>query len=118
MIVYHPARRSIGELFVKWDRHLQHAANISDGTFGWKARWVAKAFAVLASPAIDWPKIFFSNRLPGVSSKAKALRVLAVLRAYRFWRMLTLLKSNGGVAWNRDGRSVFSNKVETRPEDG
>lgn len=118
MIVYHPARRSIRELFVKWDRHLQHAANISDGTIIWKARWIAKACAVLASPVVEWPKVVFTDRLPGGSSKAKALYVLTAVRAYRFWRMLTLMSSKGGVIWNREGRAIYANKVKRGPEEG
>ena len=106
MIVYHPARKSLGELFVKWDRHLQHAANISDGTGVSKARWIARAVAVLISPAVEWPKVVFSDRLPGVSAKAKALYVLTIVRAYRSWRMMTLVTSSGGVVWNRGGRPV------------
>ena len=106
MIVYHPARKSLGELFVKWDRHLQHAANISDGTFVSKARWLARAAAVLISPAVEWPKVVFSDRLPSVSTKAKALYVLTIVRAYRAWRMATLVGSSGGVVWNRGGRPV------------
>ena len=118
MIVYHPARRSIGELFVKWDRHLQHAANISDGTIAWKARWIARAFAVLASPAADWPKVVFADRLPGLSSKAKALGVLAAVRAYRFWRMLTLLHSNNGVIWNRQGQAIRPDEAGPNSQGG
>ena len=30
MIVFHPARQSLRELFVKWDRHIQHAVNTGD----------------------------------------------------------------------------------------
>jgi hypothetical protein len=115
MIVYHPARRSMRELLVKWDRHLQHDANLSDGTIAWKARWIARAFAVLASPAADWPKVAFTDRLPGPSSKAKALAVLAAVRAYRFWRMLTLLQSNNGVVWNRQGQAIHPDKAESDP---
>ena len=106
MIVYHPARQSMRELFVKWDRHLQHAANISDGTLAWKIRWIARAFAVLGSPIIDLPKIIVSDRLEGWSARAKAFFALVAVRFYRFWRMLTLLNSGTGVVWNRDGKAV------------
>ena len=85
---------------------MRHAANLSDGTLVSKARWLARAAAVLISPAVEWPKVVFSDRLPGVSTKAKALYVLTIVRAYRAWRMATLLGSRGGVAWNRGGRSV------------
>ena len=112
MIVYHPSRRSIRELLVKWDRHLLHAANTSDGTYAWKIRWIARAFAVLASPLVDWPRVIFTDRIQGVSSRVKALFVLTVVRLYRFWRMLALLNSNEGVVWNRDGRAVFRNRLD------
>jgi glycosyltransferase involved in cell wall biosynthesis len=119
MIVYHPSRRSIGELLVKWDRHLLHAANTSDGTYWWKIRWIARAFAVLASPAVDWPKLIFTDRISGLSSRVKALFVLIVVRFYRFWRMLALLDSNEGVVWNREGRAIsrdrLDNIVDQRP---
>jgi glycosyltransferase involved in cell wall biosynthesis len=104
MIVYHPARRSVSDLFVKWDRHLQHAVNSSDGGSGWKMRWVARAFAILASPIVDWPKVVFTDRLVGWSARAKALAVLVAVRSYRFWKMLALLNSKEGVVWNRTGR--------------
>lgn len=116
MIVYHPARRSMREMFVKWDRHLQHAANVSDGTFVWKFRWIARALAVLASPAIDWPKVIFTDRLDGWSSRIKALSVLLAVRLYRFWRMLALLNSNGGVVWNRGGTAVSAKSPTKYPE--
>ena len=112
MIVYHPSRRSIRELLVKWDRHLLHAANTSDGTYAWKIRWIARAFAVLASPVVDWPRVIFTDRIQGVSSRAKALLILTIVRLYRFWRMFALLNSNEGVVWNRDGRAVFRNRLD------
>jgi glycosyltransferase involved in cell wall biosynthesis len=103
MIVYHPARQSVRELFVKWDRHLQHAVNLSDGTMAWRMRWVARAIAVFASPVVDWPKVISSDRIQGFSARSKALATLIVIRAYRGWRMIALLGQKSGVVWNRDG---------------
>lgn len=116
MIVYHPARQSLGELFVKWDRHLQHSVNSSNQTFGWRIRWIARALAVAASPAIDWRQVIFTDRLQGLSPRAKAMSVLIAVRFYRFWRMLVLLNSDTGVVWNRDGRAVYSEVLEKGPE--
>jgi glycosyltransferase involved in cell wall biosynthesis len=106
MIVYHPARRSVTDLFVKWDRHLQHAVNASDGSLAWKIRWAARAFVVLASPIVDWPKVVFTDRLEGWSSRVKAFAVLVTVRFYRFWRMLALVNTKAGVVWNRAGRAM------------
>jgi GT2 family glycosyltransferase len=102
MIVYHPARRSLRELFVKWDRHIQHALNMSAGKPWWRLRWIARALAVLASPAVDTWKILASDRLDGMSARVKGWTVLVVLRAYRAWRMVALLSASGGVHWNRE----------------
>jgi glycosyltransferase involved in cell wall biosynthesis len=102
VIVYHPARESMRELFVKWDRHLQHAVNMSDGSLGWKLRWVARAAAVLVSPLIDWPKVAFTDRIHGFRERLDAFAMLVIVRAYRAWRMISLLGTNEGVVWNRD----------------
>ena len=105
-IVYHPARRSLSELFVKWDRHLQHAVNISNRNLLWKLRWVGRAFAVLVSPIVEVPTIVFSDRINGVECRLKALSVLTAVRLYRFWKMLLLMKSNESIAWNRGDEAV------------
>src|SRR5689334_5528744 len=65
MVVFHPARRSLRELFVKWDRHIQHAVNTGSGSRIWQAKWVFRALAVLGSPAIDWIKVVASDRIDG-----------------------------------------------------
>ena len=68
MIVFHPARRTWRELCVKWDRQILHYLNMARGKPGWKIRWIARAFAVLASPAIDFIKVLNSDRISGGSS--------------------------------------------------
>jgi glycosyltransferase involved in cell wall biosynthesis len=102
MIVFHPARRSIGELCVKWDRHLQHYLNMARGKPAWRLRWIARAIAVLISPVVDSFKIFTSDRIHGISARLKALMVLIAIRTYRAWTMIRLLWSGKGVVWNRD----------------
>ena len=102
MIVYHPARRSIHELFVKWDRHIQHALNMSAGKSWWRVRWFARALAVLASPAVDIWRVLISDRIEGISARLKGSAVLVVLRAYRAWRMLLLLSETRSIHWNRE----------------
>jgi glycosyltransferase involved in cell wall biosynthesis len=105
MIVYHPARRNLQELFVKWDRHLHHDLNAARAKPLWWARWFARAFLVLVSPAIDIGNVVVSDRLQGSSARLKAVAVLIVVRGYRAWRMVTILFSNSGVVWNRSSQS-------------
>ncbi len=101
MIVFHPARRSLQELCVKWDRHTQHNLNMARGKPGWKIRWIARALAVLASPIVDSMKVLGSDRIQGVSTRLKAISVLFAIRAYRARKMLSLLSASKAVVWNR-----------------
>jgi glycosyltransferase involved in cell wall biosynthesis len=101
MIVFHPARQSLRELFIKWDRHIQHAVNAGRKTKKWKAQWVFRASAILISPVFDWTKVVASDRIHGVSASIKAILVLLIVRSYRSFRMISLLLSSKGVMWNR-----------------
>ena len=102
MIVFHPARQSLRELFIKWDRHIQHALNTSDKNVLRQVQWVLRAIAILVSPVVDWTKVIASNRIQGPSARIKAIFVLVVLRTYRAYKMIRLSLSNKGVVWNRD----------------
>jgi len=101
MIVYHPARSSLRELFVKWDRHLNHELAAARASPLWQARWLARAAMVLASPLIDVGKVVTSDRLEGWSARLKAIAVLVAIRAYRAWRMLMMTFKSRGIVWNR-----------------
>jgi GT2 family glycosyltransferase len=101
MIVFHPARGSLRELYSKWRRHIQHAFNAAQRKTGWRVYWIARAAAVLFSPVADSVKVFTSDRLHGVSPRLKALVVLAAVRACRGWTMIGLLGSTREVVWNR-----------------
>ena len=102
MIVFHPARRSLRELFLKWDRHIQHAVNTRDGKAGWRVRWFLRAIAILLSPLVDWMKVIGSDRLNGLIPRLKAIFVLVAVRAYRAYKMISLSFLNKGVVWNRE----------------
>src|SRR5579872_646605 len=104
MIVFHPARRFLGELFQKWDRHVQHDLNEARNKPWWKTRWLARAFAVLASPFFDCVTVLNSNRLSKLSARLKAIAVLFCIRAYRASKMIVLLGSKAEVRWNRQSR--------------
>lgn len=109
LIVFHPARRSLHELCVKWDRHTQHDLNMARGKPAWKIRWIARALAMMLSPIVDSAKLLASNRIHGMSTRLKAIPILVAIRAYRSRKMLALLSANKAVVWNRgsldaDGR--------------
>ena len=102
MIVFHPARRSLRELFAKWDRHIQHAVNTREENALWYAQWYLRALAILVSPFIDWTTVVASDRVKGVPARVKAIFILASVRAYRAYRMIALSLMKKGVVWNRD----------------
>jgi GT2 family glycosyltransferase len=106
MVVFHPARRSLQELCVKWDRHIQHNLNMARGKPLWKIRWVARALAIVASPIVDSLKVFGSDRIQGLSTRLKAISVLFAIRAYRARKMLSLLGAGQAVVWNRNAADV------------
>src|SRR5205085_30274 len=101
MIVFHPARPSLAQLCVQWDRLIQHTLTPARQGKNWRLFWVARAIAVLGSPLLDIGEVLKSDRIDGTSARIRALGILFVIRAYRAWRMLTLLRSsNRGVLWN------------------
>ncbi len=102
MIVFHPARQSLQELYTKWDRHIQHAVNSRDKNTVWYIKWILRAMLILVSPVVDCTKVIASDRIHGVSPRIKAMFVLVTIRAYRAYKMINLLLSNKEVMWNRD----------------
>lgn len=101
MIVFHPARTSMHELRLKWDRQIQHALNQARGRHGWRIRWIARAVAVLLSPAVDFMKVLRSDRIEGASTRLKAIAVLVDIRLHRCLKMIRLLWQSQLVVWNR-----------------
>jgi GT2 family glycosyltransferase len=104
MIVYHPARRSLRELYAKWDRQTQHYLNMARGNSAWRIRWTARALAILVSPLVDIATVLRSDRIHGVLARTKAILVLAMVRTHRAAKMFSLLCSGGTLVWNRDDR--------------
>jgi len=101
MVVFHPARRSLRELYAKWDRQITHYRNMAQGARGWQLRWLATALLVLASPAAGAITIMTSGRLHGIGNRLKAIAVLCAVRGHRTAKMLALLRREGAVVWNR-----------------
>lgn len=101
MIVFHPARSSLQELYVKWDRQIVHYRNMAEGTPAWRLRWIAQALVVLASPAPSIVTVLTSDRLHGIRDRIKAITVMCAVRFHRATTMLSLLRNRRVVAWNR-----------------
>jgi glycosyltransferase involved in cell wall biosynthesis len=101
MIVFHPARSSLRELYVKWDRQLVHRRNMVEGTPGWRLRWLAQALLVLASPVLSAVTVLTSDRIQGLVTRGKAIAVLCAVRTHRALTMLAMLRTGRTVVWNR-----------------
>jgi len=101
MVVFHPARRTLRELRQKWARHIQHAVNVEQERGGWRLKWIAKASLTLASPVAGAVTVLRSDRLTGLGARMRAIKVLVAIRAYRAFKMLSLLGGGAAVEWNR-----------------
>lgn len=101
MIVFHPARSSLQELYLKWDRHVLHYRNMTASRPAWRLRWIAQALLVLASPAAGVITVLTSDRLHGIGACTKAIAVMCAVRIHRTITMLSLLRNRRTVAWNR-----------------
>ena len=101
MIVFHPARSSLNELYTKWDRQITHYRNMAEGTPGWRVRWLAQALLVLASPIMGAVTVLTSDRIHGFVTRCKAVGVLCAVRMHRSITMLALLRRSRNVIWNR-----------------
>ncbi len=89
MRVYHPARRSFPDLYLKWDRQLAHDYGaITDGAG--RLRWWLKAVAMGLSPLVELSRIAGSRRIKGVGPRIKAFVGLCRIRLYRAGRMVDL----------------------------
>lgn len=105
MRVYHPARKTFGELTQKWDRHLGHFfADATARRFG-RLRWGLRTAVMAASPLGEIPKILTSDRVQGLRARALAFLGVARIRLYRARVMVWLLAGGDPDrltgAWNR-----------------
>ncbi len=101
MVVFHPARGSIEELCAKWDRHILHHWRMSEGKPAWRLRWIARALMVLASPLAGVVTVLTSDRIEGFAARRRAIAVMTTIRARRAAMMLSLLRGDRAVVWNR-----------------
>jgi glycosyltransferase involved in cell wall biosynthesis len=105
MVVFHPARDTLEQLYKKWDRQISHQfEETARSPFG-KIVWLGKALAIVASSVIDIRKIVRSRRIDGFQSRKKAASVLFRIRLYRARLMFAALFDNGtqtaSTLWNR-----------------
>lgn len=90
MKVYHPARKTLEELYVKWDRQTAHdyVKALAEGR---RARFAVKTLAMGVSPLADLPRLVASDRIAGPRSRGLAFGVLVRIRLYRAGLMMRLL---------------------------
>ena len=105
MVVYHPARRSMAELFAKWDRNVSHHFNAQAKGAAGRVKWVLRAFALVAAVPVEIPRIARTDRLAGFRARWRAFLGMAALRGYRARAMLAAFRPaarGGNLEWNRD----------------
>jgi GT2 family glycosyltransferase len=106
MVVHHPARRSMAELYAKWDRNISHHFQVRAVGPAGRAKWALRAVAMTAVPVAEIPRILRSDRVAGPRDRWQAFRGLTALQAYRAWRMLATVAAPSarppGAVWNRN----------------
>ena len=95
-IVSHPARHNWNELVRKWDRLVQERWNGFEKRrpLG-RLKWMSLAIATALSAAPHLWIVATSEKLFRVQDKIAAAGVLARIRLWRAWRMMTLLGAKG-----------------------
>lgn len=101
MVVFHPARSTLRELYVKWDRQIAHRWRMAEGQPGRRLRWTVRAFLVLASPLAGAVTVLTSDRIAGFRARWGAMMVMSMVRAHRTSTMLSMLFAERSIAWNR-----------------
>ncbi|MDQ0559943.1 GT2 family glycosyltransferase [Rhizobium mesoamericanum] len=105
MVVYHPARKTLGELAQKWDRHTAHDFARLKARRGWWVLWILRAAAIAVSPIAEVTRIGSSDRLRGWRARVLAFAGVVMVRSYRSGIMLALAfgasAPNLSQRWNR-----------------
>ena len=105
MVVFHRARRGMGELFAKWDRHVWHELEALRSSGGSQAIWCLRALAIALSPLPDTWRVLASGRVSGARARALAVVALARVRLFRAALMLRLVLDREAAlrppSWNR-----------------
>lgn len=104
MLVYHPARRDMDELWRKWQRHIAHfwSEHRDNGRL---LPWVGKALLMPVSMLVDGLRLLTSDRLSGLGNRLRGLGVLAHIRLKRGVEMLRVIGAgdqHAGTYWQKD----------------
>ena len=106
VVVFHPARRTMAELYAKWDRNISHHYRVQAQGIAGRLRWVLRALALAVSAPAEIPELVTTDRLPSARARFRAFRGLVALRAYRAWAMLAAMAGEqaraGNLRWNRN----------------
>lgn len=105
MIVFHPARKSFGEIAEKWRRHTMHDLAAYKALKAWWPRWLLRTIAVAASPVAEIPRIALSDRVSGLRQRLLAFYGVLNVRLYRAGFMVTVAlgsaEPDSARRWNR-----------------
>lgn len=105
MIVFHPARTSLADLYKKWDRHISHDFEEQAQGVSGRIRWLALTLAMGLSPGAEIFRIARSPRVRHLRDRVLAAVCLIRIRLYRAAKMSGFLfigqSSQGSAAWNR-----------------
>jgi GT2 family glycosyltransferase len=105
MLVHHPARHSMAELYAKWDRNVSHHFNARARGAAGRTKWVLRAIALVLLVPAEIPRIARTDRLTGFRARWRAFLGMAALRGYRARAMLAALRPGargGNLHWNRN----------------
>ncbi|OYQ28763.1 hypothetical protein CHU93_08700 [Sandarakinorhabdus cyanobacteriorum] len=105
MLVYHPARGSMAELWRKWQRHIAHDLAEHRAAGRPVLFWLGKAGLMPVSVLIDGLRLLASPRVPGLANKWRGLAVLARIRMMRAAEMLRVIgagNEDAGTHWQKD----------------
>ena len=105
MIVFHPARCGLDDLFDKWQRHVWHEFEAVRTEHRSRAVWCLRALAVALSPLVHAWCILASRRVSGARARGLAVVALARVRLFRSALMLRLVLDPDETvrppSWNR-----------------
>lgn len=105
VVVRHPARQTMDELYAKWDRNVSHHFEAFAQDVMGRAKWAVKAAAMGISPLAEIPRLATTDRLTGLRARRRAFGALARVRLYRAKLMVSALAGGaarqGNRSWNR-----------------
>ena len=105
MRAYHPARKNIAELYIKWNRQTAHDYVKGRARRGGVLRFALKMLAMVPSPLAQLPGLLMTDRLADLRTRGLAFVCLVRVRVHRAKVMGRLLITRDPArlsgAWNR-----------------